>query len=246
MSGAPPDLPPDVRWREVDPGRLWLVEHPLTAAGMELGRRTTVVRLADGGLWLHSVGRPERAVVARLEALGPVRFLVAASPFHHRWLDDWRSIASQAELHGAPGLPAKRDDLAFDAVLGEEPDPRWAADLDQAAFHGGPRFTEIEFLHRPSRTLILTDLCFDLPPGRGLVTGFFARLLGYHDRFATSRLLRLLVPDRDAARASVERILEWDFDRIVIGHGRVKETGGKAALRDAFAWLLDRPARARS
>jgi hypothetical protein len=44
--------------------------------------------------------------------------------------------------------------------------------------------------------------------------------------------------DRAAARASIERILEWDFDRIVISHGEVTERDGKRQFQQAFAWLL--------
>jgi hypothetical protein len=52
---------------------------------------------------------------------------------------------------------------------------------------------------------------------------------------------RATTTDRDAARESIERILRWDFDRIVIGHGEMVETGGKAALRAAYEWLQPSP-----
>jgi len=38
-------------------------------------------------------------------------------------------------------------------------------------------------------------------------------------------------------RASIDRILQWDFDRIIMAHGDVVESGGKAALRGAFSFL---------
>ena len=43
--------------------------------------------------------------------------------------------------------------------------------------------------------------------------------------------------DKAAVRASVDRILAWDFDRAVVTHGDVVESGAKERLRDAFAWL---------
>jgi hypothetical protein len=39
-------------------------------------------------------------------------------------------------------------------------------------------------------------------------------------------------------RASLERILAWDFDRVVVTHGDVVEHGGAEALRHAWAPLL--------
>lgn len=40
-----------------------------------------------------------------------------------------------------------------------------------------------------------------------------------------------------AARASLERILSWDFDRIILAHGHLIETNGKRALREAYSFL---------
>jgi len=36
----------------------------------------------------------------------------------------------------------------------------------------------------------------------------------------------------------MERILDWDFDQIVIGHGAVVKNKGKEVFCDAFRWLL--------
>jgi len=33
-------------------------------------------------------------------------------------------------------------------------------------------------------------------------------------------------------------ILAWDFDRVVVAHGEVLESGGREALRQGYAWLL--------
>jgi hypothetical protein len=36
----------------------------------------------------------------------------------------------------------------------------------------------------------------------------------------------------------VERILDWDFDQIIVGHGAVVENNGKEVFRTPFRWLL--------
>ena len=41
--------------------------------------------------------------------------------------------------------------------------------------------------------------------------------------------------DKRAVRACVEQVLEFDFDRIVVTHGEVLESGGHPALQAAFA-----------
>ena len=63
------------------------------------------------------------------------------------------------------------------------------------------------------------------------------RLVGAHSYFGPSRLARSMIKDRAALRASVDRILAWDFDRVVVTHGDLVETGGREALRASFAFL---------
>jgi hypothetical protein len=46
-----------------------------------------------------------------------------------------------------------------------------------------------------------------------------------------------MVKDRAALRASVDTVLSWDFERVVVCHGEVLEHGGREALRSGFAWL---------
>ena len=92
--------------------------------------------------------------------------------------------------------------------------------------------------HPLSRTLLLTDLCFNIPTDRSWATRLTARILGVLGRLSTSRSFRLFLRDRDAARRSVARILAWDFDRVIISHGSMVKTDGKAAFRQAFGWLL--------
>jgi hypothetical protein len=88
----------------------------------------------------------------------------------------------------------------------------------------------------PSRTLILTDLCMNLQKlsrrERTLV-----RLLGVPPRFGTTRFTKLLSRDRAAMRPAAHDIMAWDFDRVVLSHGDIIETDGKARMRQALAWL---------
>ena len=39
--------------------------------------------------------------------------------------------------------------------------------------------------------------------------------------------------------AAMEKILAWDFDRVIVCHGEVLETGGREALREGYRWLLE-------
>lgn len=222
---------------------LWVAEQPLRYLGFEMGRRMAVIRLAGGELLVHSPVSLSDGLRDELAGLGGVRFVVPASILHgHLYMEQYRDAYPQAKLFGAPGLERKRPDLRFDGMLGGSPEPEWSDELDQRRFEGhrvaGRVLNEVEFLHRKTRTLISGDLCFNIGPEWPLKTRLLAWGPRMRRRLGPTVAFRLGIRDREAARRSVERILEWDFDRILPGHGEIVETGGKDAFRRDFAWLL--------
>jgi hypothetical protein len=225
--------------RELVPDRLWTCQMPLRLFGVELGTRMSVFRLSDegGGLWLHSPIALDRPLREELNALGRVRFVVCPNVGHHMFAGEYFGAYPDASFYAAPGLPEKRPDLPFKAVLGDVPEVGWAKDLDQALFRGNQMVREVVFCHQESRTLIVTDLVQTADSGGPLLTRLVKRLTGTYKRPGLPLPFRFGFRDKAAARASVERILSWDFDRIVLCHGPIVESGGKAVFREAYSFL---------
>jgi hypothetical protein len=92
--------------------------------------------------------------------------------------------------------------------------------------------------------LVLTDLVFNVPADRPWGIPFFSRLLGVGGRFGPSKLGRLLIRDKQAARESLAKIMRWDFDRVIVAHGRIVGSGGHKKVRDAFGFILGAASRA--
>jgi hypothetical protein len=216
---------------------LWCAEQPFRFFGLEIGARMTVVRLAGGGLWLHSPIARSPDLAAEIAALGTPAFVVAPNRFHHLYAGEWRAAHPEAEVHVAPGLAAKRPDLAPCATLGASPPPGWADALDQALLAGWPVANEVVFFHRASATLIASDMAFHFGAESAPLTRLLFRLSGGYGRLATTVLERLLVRDRAAFRRSLDRVLAWPIERIVVAHGAVVEQDARAALARAYAWL---------
>ncbi|MFW5876951.1 MAG: DUF4336 domain-containing protein [Myxococcota bacterium] len=220
---------------ELDEG-LWVAPRPMKMPLLDIGTRMTVVRLEGGGLWVCSPVRLDDETRAAVDALGPVRAIVAPNRYHHLYLRPWFEAYPDAERWAAPGLPAKRSDLQFTSTLGDDAPPTWRGTLEQHHVGGMPKLDEVVFFHPASRTLIVADLLFHKREARG-AEKLFWRLNGCYGRLAPSRFFRVLIRERHNLRLSVDRILTWNFDRIVLPHGDLVETGGNAALRDAFTWL---------
>jgi hypothetical protein len=198
----------------------------------------TVVRLTGERLLLHSPVALDLELRAQLDSVGRVCFAVAPNRVHHLYAGEVAKVYPGARLWIAPGLERKRPDLVFEAVLTDEAPAEWREEVDQVFFRGRPYENEVAFLHRATRTLILCDLAFNFGPTAAAPTRLLMKLLRSYGRLAPSKLDPLLIRDRRAARESLERILQWDFHRVIVAHGDVLERGGKEILRDGYSWLL--------
>lgn len=215
---------------------LWLATRELRFAGVETGTRMTVARLADGGLFVHSPVSLDGGIREAVDALGPVTAVVAPSRFHHLYVGEWSEAYPNAVLCACPGLAQKRRDLPWDRVLGDTPEPEWRDEIDQVFVAARSLENEVVFFHRASRTLICADLVFNLLQHPSFTTRIVARLLG-NTRPGATWLERLIIRDRKGAREQLDRVLAWDIEGIVLGHGALVETGGREVLRSAYAWL---------
>ncbi len=223
--------------QEVAPN-LWIYEEPLRFYGMQIGRKMIVIRLQSGELFINSPAELSGSLKEELDELGQLRYVTAASSMHgHLYMEHYAAAYSGVELFAVPGLPKKRKDLSFNGMLGSTPDPRWAKEIDQAVYMGNRFITEIEFFHRESKTLILGDICFNLQGDFPPFTSLMARLSGTYGKLGTTRDIRISTRNRSAARRSIGKISEWNFDRIIVGHGEMVEADAKAAFHKAFAWL---------
>ncbi len=227
--------------------RVWVVDGaPIRPGGMlTLPVRMTVVRLASGGLWLHSPVRHGPALAQALAKLGPVRHLVAPNVAHWSFLPDWQRAFPEATLWAAPGLrrrrQVRRSGLRIDHDLGERAPEAWSGEIEQAVVPGAGGFREVVFLHLPSRTLILTDLVVNLDAAKlPRLTRLFARangMLAPQGRAAAYVRLSVRMRKAEAARA-IERLLQRRPERLVFPHGAWFERDGTAAARRSLDWLL--------
>jgi Domain of unknown function (DUF4336) len=218
---------------------LWVVETPHRAFGVDVERRMSVVRLRRDELLLYSPAPLTPQTRAALDEVGRPRFVLAASLVHgHRYMEHYRKAFPDVQLFAAPGLDRRRKDLAFDGMLGSVAHPLWSDAIDQEVFLGS-LVPEVVLLHPASGTLILGDLLIGVAPdrARSRAAALAWRAEGVHGRVAVPRSLRLATRNRRAARRSVEGMLAWDFERIVLGHGPIVESGGRAVFERAMSWL---------
>lgn len=227
------------------PPRLPVFEYDqVLPLGFRFPARMSALPLGEGKLALVSPVPIDDARAAAIAELGSVELLIAPNLLHHLYLEAAIRRYPAARVLGPSRLRDKRPRLRIHAALDHVVPPELAAAVDVVPIAGAPGLDELAFFHRATRTLVVTDLVFNVQRPRGLLAHSLLFLGGTHGRLASSRALRVLVKDRTAARASVERLLALPFETLVMAHGDIVERDARARLEQALGWLA--PSRNRS
>lgn len=182
--------------------------------GVTIPLRSMLVAGDQQQILISPVATPEEAAFAGTMPT----VLVSPSLLHHRCLDAALSRYRPVALWGPPGLAEKKPELMPVHVFGLDSWP-YDALLEYVVVEGAPRRNEVVFFHRESRTIYTADLFFNIREPEGFLAPLAFRAMGIHRRFAAARMWRRWVTDRAAFAASIDEILAWDFDRIVVAHG---------------------------
>lgn len=84
---------------------------------------------------------------------------------HHSWSGQAKAAFPQALLLGPPAVAAKRGDLDTTIASPEDLPPSWPRDQLEVRPIRGFALDELALLHKPSRSLVLTDAAFNFHRG---------------------------------------------------------------------------------
>jgi hypothetical protein len=228
---------------------IWIVDGSIVQMAMygalvPFPTRMTIVRLSTGDLWCHSPTELTPELKAQIDSLGSLRHLISPNKIHYAHISAWTSAYSEAIAWASPGVRdrAAQQKIAvdFDADLEDEPPHEWVADLDQLIFRGGRFMEEVVFFHRKSATLILADLIENFELNKvSQQLHWLLKLGGVADPDGKLPLdLRMtFIGKKEQARSCLQRILQWNPEKVILSHGRWYENNGTAELRRAFRWL---------
>ncbi len=218
---------------------IWIFDgEAVTFLACPFTTRMTVVKLSDGGLWVHSPIKLNADLLSSLAGLGQVRHLIAPNHLHHLYLAEWQLVFPNAATFGTDEVIRKRPDLKFSGSLNQDQDWPWAEEIAQMIFSGSRLMQETVFFHKSSRVLIVTDLIENFPRTdfnwwqRILAGG--AGILAPNGKTPIDWRLSF---NKKQARVHLERIKSWSPEKIVLAHGTIIENNGAEFLNRSFAWL---------
>jgi hypothetical protein len=198
---------------------LWMLVYPLKMLGADLRRNVTVIRLRSGKLVIHSTGPFAPEDVAAIQALGEPGWILDGILRHDTFAKEGRE--------SFPGIPYLAPE-GFSETVGFPTSPivpalaEWDGELLAHEIQGAPDARD-------------TALVFNFGDSEPVWTELLLRVaVGGEHHPGMSRPFKLGVKDEAAFKSSLGTILEWDFDRVIVGHGDVIESGGKEKLRVAL------------
>lgn len=198
----------------------------------KLGRRMTVIKLADDSIFIHNAIRLNAAELDWLKNLGSVQYVVAPNTFHCSdagWmLDHFQNAQLFVPLKKISDF--EKQGFKPKNINGEFP-KNISSELSCFSMVGS-KMEEAAFIHHPSKTLIFCDLAFNMAD---VFTGFEKIIMNLNKvgiRFGPSRITKLLFTKNTGELIqSYKNILTQDFDRVIVNHGDVLPSNGKNLLR---------------
>ncbi|WP_228371142.1 DUF4336 domain-containing protein [Shewanella piezotolerans] len=174
-----------------------------------------------------------------MSALGTVRSIVGPGSYHYLHVPSAQAAFPKAETYICPGIETKQPQMKFDWILGDKSPTAWEKDMEQVLVRGSRFMSEVAFFHKPSKTLLLVDLIENIGDkteevGLGIKLWWKA-VFHMWNKPRPAPEYQIGWKDKKAAKHSLERMLAWDFERIILSHGDLIESDAKAAAREAWS-----------
>lgn len=229
--------------REID-RNIWVAEQPLRYFGLSVGTRMTVIRLANSELVVISPIQVDSETIHQLNDIGDVSHIIAPNLYHYLFASNFKDIYPKAIFWAAPGLESKRPELNIDRIIQDK--NSFLDGVEYLLFDGFRTFTlsgfsllnECVFFHLESHTLVLTDTAFNFDESFPLITQLATRAIGGYKNLSPSLLERFATKETDKVKQAVQKVLAWDFERVIVAHGSIIENDGKQRFREGYEWFL--------
>lgn len=228
-----------------------ILSKPFSRFGIfRIGGRSSIVKLRSNNLAIFSPVAITPAVRRKVDELGnQVKYLIAPDYVHHLYIGEWKKTFPQAQVIGVEGLPTKKNDVKFDYVFTKKEHPtlpkEFTDEFDCVYFSGFVN-KDLCMFHKPSKTLLVADLLFNLPaheqysqsksnPTAGLSKLF--NMLSWRSTMHKRFLWYLAGADRASMIRDAKTVAAMDKQTIVPCHGDVVHNANQA-WNEVYSWFL--------
>lgn len=220
---------------------VWVIERGYIFLGtFDVGGRTTLIKLPNGGLFVHAPLALTKTLKRRIDEIGEVHVVVAPNTEHIDFIEQWKTYYPNARYLGPPKSLARLPKVPFDRELSQNnvSDPKLAGSgLSQFFIACAPFFNETVFVHQPTKSLLCTDLFWNYPtdPDVPRTTLFWGWAMNNVYKPVYDRIL---VKDRQQFISTLREMLSTEFEQIIPCHGYIVESEGRSCLESFYSGIL--------
>jgi hypothetical protein len=216
---------------------IWTLDRPVWFSGVRLRARTTVLRLDDGSLLLHSPAPPTAAWAEQLRALGSVRWLVVPNCFHHLGTPAAAAHFPEARVVGPASALSRNKALKVHMDIHASQFGAQLPELEPLPLLGVPFLDETVLYHRPTQTLLGADIVLSAGAKDHWSWRCAARITGCYERVRVPPDVRKKIVDKAAAARSIHAMLARPAQRLIVGHAEIIDEACHDRLTQA--WRLE-------
>ncbi len=211
---------------------LWRVQGAVP--GLPIKRVMVIAKLADGGLVIHSAIALGEAEMAKLDALGPVKFIVVPNGYHRLDCAAYAGRYPAARVLAPRGSRKRVAEVApHVGELSELADP----DVTLTTVAGTRDVEALMIVKSGDKTsLVFTDTVFNMPHAHGVKGFVLEHIMQSTGGPKVSRIGRLfLIRDKPAFAAQLEELAAKNPVRVLVAHHETITNDPAGSLRTVAA-----------
>lgn len=220
--------------------RIWIIEYPVKYSGIKFSSRTTLVKLKDDSILIHSPCKIDNSLKNRILKIGDVSCIIAPGNFHHLHVKSAQDAFPKAKTYICEGVDKKQPGLKYDKILTDEP---ISEELLQQPILGNKIMNEVAFLHKDTKTLILVDFIENIGSNTnniGWGIKIWWLILRMWNKAKPAPEYQIGWSDKKLAAHSLQKILDWDFNKIILAHGDLITKNAKQIATHAWRKPLNK------
>lgn len=188
--------------------------------GVKFTARSTLIQLKNREMLVISPGPFNEEALSQIKSMADKFYVVAPNLFHHFYFLAAKESLPNSELYGPMALGKKVKALKSQFTDIEQLPKHVKDQVTVIPIRGNRFLQERVFFHPESKTLVVTDLVFNMNK-RNFFTSLILKMAGAHNKLAQSRLVKSTVSDLRQFHEDISNLQKFPCERLIMAHGEV-------------------------
>ena len=217
--------------------KCWIVNADFKQFGVHLGGRMTIIEVSENRYWVHSPVFPSAGFINNMKHGSTITAVVMPNLYHHKYLNHFQRLFPKARYFAPSGYEEKVKSARIDEEISEKNQRDFG--IQAIPILGMPRVNEWVFFHKLSKTLIISDLLFNICNSQSWMTRIVMWLNGAYNKLAITRVSKSFVEDKSLFIESIKAIIKLEFSNIILSHGTPIKDNAKDDFKLALSQFVN-------